>query len=196
MIRAYHIIFCAYGFWLPNDPRGSWSDLVKKWELRRFGEATKVNMRRSQADQPHDHKKRQKAQQALTFPAVHFNGRQARAIARGFARARQETGMMIYACSILPEHVHLVVERGTETAERMVKRFKALATHQLRMEGLHPLAGYTDHRGRTPSPWSQRQWQVFLDSQHAIHRAVEYVENNPLKEGKPAQRWSFVDRPW
>jgi len=23
-IIAYHIVFGAYGFWLPNDPRGSW----------------------------------------------------------------------------------------------------------------------------------------------------------------------------
>ncbi len=33
MIVAYHSIFCAYGFWLPNDPRGSWSDFVGAWEL-------------------------------------------------------------------------------------------------------------------------------------------------------------------
>lgn len=23
-----HVIFGAYGFWLPNDPRGSWSEFV------------------------------------------------------------------------------------------------------------------------------------------------------------------------
>jgi hypothetical protein len=28
MILAFHAIFGAYGFWLPNDPRGSWSDFV------------------------------------------------------------------------------------------------------------------------------------------------------------------------
>jgi hypothetical protein len=28
MILGYHVIFGAYGFWLPNDPRGSWSDFV------------------------------------------------------------------------------------------------------------------------------------------------------------------------
>jgi hypothetical protein len=28
MIRASHVIFGAYGFWLPNDPRGSWSTFV------------------------------------------------------------------------------------------------------------------------------------------------------------------------
>ncbi len=37
MIVGYHIIFGMYGFWLPNDPRGSWSDFVGSWELYRFG---------------------------------------------------------------------------------------------------------------------------------------------------------------
>jgi len=26
MVIAYHAIFSTYGFWLPNDPRGSWSE--------------------------------------------------------------------------------------------------------------------------------------------------------------------------
>ncbi|HUT10853.1 MAG TPA: hypothetical protein VMY42_10175 [Thermoguttaceae bacterium] len=49
MVLAYHVIFGAYGFWLPNDPRGSWSDFVGSWELARFGKATKVSTRRSLA---------------------------------------------------------------------------------------------------------------------------------------------------
>ncbi|HEY5314071.1 MAG TPA: hypothetical protein VIK18_16185 [Pirellulales bacterium] len=52
---AYHIIFCAYGFWLPNDPRGSWSTFVgSKLLYRKFGPATKVTTRESLAHQPHD----------------------------------------------------------------------------------------------------------------------------------------------
>ena len=33
VVLGYHIIFTAYGFWLPNDPRGSWSEFVAAWEL-------------------------------------------------------------------------------------------------------------------------------------------------------------------
>jgi hypothetical protein len=47
MVRWHHLIITAYGFWLPNDPRGSWSDFVGAWELLRFGEATKVDDKRS-----------------------------------------------------------------------------------------------------------------------------------------------------
>jgi len=40
--------------------------------------------------------------------------------------------------------------------------------------------------------WSKRCWKVFLDDEEQIRRAIAYVEENPLKEGKPPQRWSFV----
>jgi hypothetical protein len=47
MVLAYHVIFTAYGFWLPNDPRGSWSEWVGSWELLKFGRATKTDTRRA-----------------------------------------------------------------------------------------------------------------------------------------------------
>ncbi len=49
MIVGYHCIFGMYGFWLPNDPRGSWSDFVGSWNLFRYGSATKTTARTSVA---------------------------------------------------------------------------------------------------------------------------------------------------
>ena len=37
MIYAFHSIFTMYGFWMSNDPRGSGSDYVAKWDLFRYG---------------------------------------------------------------------------------------------------------------------------------------------------------------
>lgn len=81
---AYHIVFGTYGFWLPNDPRGSGSDYVYSERLREFGPATKVHTTRSVAHRPHDNQLRQAAKEALEFPAVRFNGRQALAVSKGF----------------------------------------------------------------------------------------------------------------
>src|SRR5690348_2721389 len=39
-VLVAHVIISAYGFWLPNDPPGSWSDFVAAWELFRYGRAT------------------------------------------------------------------------------------------------------------------------------------------------------------
>ena len=65
MVLAYHSIFCARGFWLPNDPRGSGSDYVRCYELYAFGPATKTTERHSVAHRHHDRQKRLAAKQAL-----------------------------------------------------------------------------------------------------------------------------------
>jgi len=86
-VIAFHLIISAHGFWLPNDPRGSWSDFVGSWELLKFGNATKVNDSRSYAKDPHDVALRRDAKSALKYPPVRFNDAQRNAIAEGFARA-------------------------------------------------------------------------------------------------------------
>jgi hypothetical protein len=43
-----------------------------------------------------------------------------------------------------------------------------------------------------PSVWAQDGWRVFLYTVEEILAAIPYVEENPVKEGKPAQRWRFV----
>src|SRR3982751_5843024 len=106
-VLAFHLIITHYGFWLPNDPRGSWSEFVRAWELQRFGPATKTVERRSLARDPHDWRKRRAAKEALARRPVEFTGVQARAVARGFAQYVRRAELVVWACSILPAHVHL-----------------------------------------------------------------------------------------
>lgn len=114
------------------------------------------------------------------------------AIGRGFNTAVNEVHYHILACSILPEHVHLVIERCQRDIEVIVAHLKAKATMQLRLEAIHPLAGHVDRKGNIPPPWAAKGWNVYLDSAVDIARAVEYVENNSLKEGKRRQQWKCV----
>lgn len=191
MIVGYHIIFSTYGFWLPNDPRGSWSDFVGSWELFRFGPATRTTERRSVAHREHDRAKRLEAKQALKYPAVKFNGLQARAVARGFASYVRKTGLPVWACAIMPDHVHLVVGKPRMKVEQLVIQLKGDATQELQREGIHPLAAYGVEGARAPRCWVRGQWKVYLDPDD-VERAIRYVQNNPLKEGKKKQGWSFV----
>jgi REP-associated tyrosine transposase len=192
MVLGFHVIFSTYGFWLPNDPRGSWSDWVRRWDLVRFGKATKAQTRESVAAAHHDHVLRRSAKQSLSYPEVRFTGLQARSVGKGFHRASLEGGYPILACSILPQHVHMVLGPHDRRMERIVGHLKAKATQQLNQDSLHPLEGYKQADGTTPSPWARNSWKVFIFSEDHLRRAISYVEKNPLKEGKPAQRWSFV----
>jgi REP element-mobilizing transposase RayT len=194
MIVGYHLIFSTYGFWLPNDPRGSWSDFVGSWELFRYGPATKTTEARSLAYREHDRTLRIKAKSALKYPPVNFTGIQARAVARGFAEYIQKANFPVWACAILPDHVHLVVGRPHISVEQLVIQLKGASTKQLEREGLHPMAPWKDSDGCVPKCWVRGQWKVYLDPPD-VPRAIRYVQDNPLKEGKKKQDWTFVVSP-
>jgi len=40
--------------------------------------------------------------------------------------------------------------------------------------------------------WSNRPYKVYLRSDQSIRRTIQYVEQNPVKEGLAAQKWGFV----
>ena len=189
MVRGFHIIFSAYGFWLPNDPRGSWSDFVGAWDLfLAAGQATKTDERRSVAGKQHDREARMAAKAALSRPPVKFNGTQARAVGRGFADYIAKSGLPVWACSIMPEHVHLVTGPFRLSAENVVIQLKGAATKQLLSEMIHPFNG-------DEKCWTRGEWKVFLFNDEDILRAIRYVEQNPVKDGKRAQTWPFVTSP-
>lgn len=192
-VLAYHLILSAYGFWLPNDPRGSWSDLVRRFEIyQAAGPATKTTTRRSVASRDHDHAARLHAKAALKYPPVRFTGEQALAIAAGFADYAHANHRIIHAAALMPDHVHLVVARSDASIKVMADQFKARATTFLNRAGLHPLADHVEPGQRRPAPWARNHWSVFLDSPADVRRAVRYVEENPIKAGLRPQRWSLV----
>ena len=192
MVLGYHVIFGAYGFWLPNDPRGSWSEFVGSYGLRRYGPATKTAETCSLAHRQHDRSRRLAAKQALKLPPVEFTGIQARAIARGFAGYVATSGLTVWACAILPDHVHLVTAPCRLSIEAVIIQMKGEATGHLHAEKIHPFGHLNDSKGRSPKCFARGEWSVFLESPEAIRRSIAYVEGNPLKEGKKAQHWSFV----
>jgi REP element-mobilizing transposase RayT len=192
MVIASHVIIGMYGFWLPNDERGSWSDFVGSWELLRFGKATTVNVRHSLAKRPFDPLKRATALAALKYPPVVLTGVQARAIARGFADYAGKAKLSILVCAILPQHVHLVLTRHRLHVEQLINQLKGAATRQLIEEHLHPLERHQGTMSRPPKAFARGQWKVFLDTASDVERSIGYVDGNPQREHLPLQRWWFV----
>jgi REP element-mobilizing transposase RayT len=118
----------------------------------------------------------------LKDPEVYLTGIQARAVARGFAHYAQHSGIVIWGCSILPQHVHMVIARHAFNVEHIVNQLKGHATRRLMTENLHPES----------KCWSRGLWKVFLNTPEDLNRAIHYVENNPLRENLPRQRWNMV----
>lgn len=192
-VLAYHLILTNYGFWLPNDPRGSWSDFVRAFELYSVaGPATKTQTRQSVAAKPHDHAARRAAKSALARSPVVWIGPQAHAVAQGFADYATQNHRPVHALAVMPDHAHLVVGRNSLPIEKIADQFKSRATKFLNAANLHPFADRPLKNGKPPTPWARHQWSVYLDTPAAIQRAIEYVNQNPIKAGHKPQHYKWI----
>jgi REP element-mobilizing transposase RayT len=180
MILAFHSIISAYGFWRPNEQRGSWSDFVRSWELFYHGPATKVDTHRSVAARPYDRPLKQQMRSSLAHPAVRFTDDMIAIIADAFSK----TPYRFHALAIMRNHAHAVIEHTDRDIRRVVGHIKSGATRALRAKGFF-----------TERPvWADHGWNVYLDSDEDVMRALPYVEGNPTRDGMPAQRYDFVIR--
>ena len=180
-----HLVWGCYGFWLPNDPRGSWSRYVGGRRLYDAGGgATTVSTRRSLAKDHHDRRLRTLTKAQLADPPVRLSGTQAREAALGVAAAAGELGLAVWAMCVMPDHVHLVCPESGHDAKLLIGRLKSFATRRVNAAGpeLRP--------GRTP--WVRGGWFVSLATKADVRRAIAYVNANPPRDGLPPQRWSFV----
>ena len=194
MVLGYHATFGAYGFWLPNDPRGSGSCYVGHEELYRLiGPATLVAERsRSRASVGHDRAARAAAKALLPRPPVVFNEAERRVVGEGFGRSFTKGKVIVWACAVMADHVHVVFARHRVHSEQIVTFMKGTATTALIEAGLHPFLNDRDKDGSVPKCWAEGQWIVYLDTIADIERSIRYVEGNPEKSGLPRQTWSFV----
>jgi REP element-mobilizing transposase RayT len=183
-VIAHHIIYSAYGFWLPNDPRGSWSTYVGSNRLYKgFGPATKVTTRDSVAHHPHDSRRCLAANDELKFPPVRFTGRQALEVALAIRDLAAEHGVVIWACAVMPNHVHLLAARHALTPAKIVASCRARASRRLHGAGLWP--------AERPI-WGKGKWAVELDAPYDVRTQIVYINRNPLAADLPPQHWSFV----
>jgi REP element-mobilizing transposase RayT len=153
-----HLIFSTYGFWPPNDPRGSGSTRVMAQHIYAAGgEATKVHTTHSLASKPHDLRVRRAITGALKYPPVRLSGQQAQVVGRGIAVICKKIDLTIHACAILPDHVHFVVARHRLDGDELIECLKRAGTRAMNEAGLHPLAAYSRASGKHPLPVGRRR---------------------------------------
>ncbi len=182
MIIAHHLIWTAYGWWLPNDPRGSMSRRIRQDVFMHLGELH------------HGRKKVQpagwvirefydRARSALKHPLLTMSAADRDVIAASFADVIAARKYTCYACAIMPDHVHVLIRKHRDRAEEMIADLQAASRAALREHELRP----PDH-----PVWGGPGWKVFQDHPDDIRRTIPYIEGNPIKIGLPAQSWAFV----
>jgi REP element-mobilizing transposase RayT len=185
LVIAYHLIWTMYGWWLPNDPRGSGSKTIRQDHLKDLGD---IHFGRKQV-QPAGRVVRQfqaDAQLVLKCPLITLDERLRAAVATIFGKTIEREKYTCYACAIMPDHVHLLVRKHKDRAEDMIDIFKEDARSQLFYQG--------HVQGEHPIWASGSGWKVFLDHPDEVRRTIAYIEKNPTEIGLPLQTWPFVTR--
>ena len=148
-VIGFHVIGCTYGFWLPNDERGSGSDFVRSDALTKFGPANPVNHTRSVARKPHDREIRQLALNALRYPPVVLTNAQIDSACRGVAtEVERFRAAPMYVFAQLRNHFHFVCGPCRYDIRRFEARIKGAATKQLLADNLHPMQKFADTDAR------------------------------------------------
>jgi hypothetical protein len=182
MVIGYHLIWTLYGWWLPNDPRGSMSkevavELIADLGDHHYGRKTTQPLP-SVLREFYD-----RAQAVLKHELLHLTDGGDRHRRRGLRHRDPRTGYTCYSCAIMPDHVHLLIRRHREKAEQMIARLQAASRLALiaaeRRPSEHPV-------------WGGPGWKVFLNTRTDVERTDLHVRDNPRKAHRPAQEWAFV----
>jgi REP element-mobilizing transposase RayT len=182
MVIAHHLIMTAYGWWLPNDPRGSSSHDIRVEPVEELGE---LHYGR-RARQPLSRELRefyQKAEQVLRHPLLTFEDADLAEIAAAFAETIRNRRYTCYAAALMPDHVHLLVRVHRDRAEEMLSAFQESARTGLRESA---------RRFPTHPVWGGPGWKVFISDRRRLETVIHYIEQNPINARRPPQTWDFV----
>lgn len=182
IVIAHHLVWTAYGTWLPNDPRGSGSHAVAAEPLAELG-PLHYGRRRIQPPPREVREFYDRAEPLLQFPVIRFDQRQIDLVAAALGDAIANDRYTCYAAAVMPDHVHLVIRKHRDHAEQMIETLQNSTRLRLSTSGIVP----TDH-----PVWTHGGWKRFLNSPDDVRSVIRYIENNPTKSGLPPQRWSFV----
>ena len=184
LVIAYHLMWTAYGCWLPNDPRGSTSRIVASNVIAELGQLH-YGRRKVQPSARSIREFRRLARQVLRFPLREISPQEFGIVADGFAEAVAEHRYTCYSCAIMPDHVHVLIRKHKHKAEEMIENLQGASRLRLSTSGTRS----ADH-----PVWTQGGWKVFLDHPDAIRRTIRYIENNPPKWKLLPQHWPFVSQ--
>lgn len=182
MVAGYHLVWTAYGWWLANDPRGSNSVEIRVQRLESLG-ARHVGRKKVQPGGKIISEFYEAAKDLLAHPLLTFDSDGIALVAESIAAVIKENDYVCHACAVMPDHVHLLLRRHRDHAESMIERFQRASRQALIDAGL---------RSVTHPVWGGKGWKVFLNTSEDFFRTIEYIRENPLKIGLPAEEWDFV----
>ena len=180
-VIASHLILTGYGHWLSNDPRGSGSIETRNPALEPLGP---IHFGRKAVQPPREDVRAFYCDAAprLEHPTLWFDDRTRALIADALAGVVAQHAYTVYAAAICSNHAHLLVRRHRDDW-RMIWNHLADASRSRLQEALDlpvlPGAG----PGAEHPVWAARPYAVFKRTPDTVRDCVQYVRDNPEKEG-------------
>jgi hypothetical protein len=123
MVLGYHLVWTAYGWWLPNDPRGSMSQAIQSDVIAELGELH-YGRKKVQPASRDIRRFYERAAEVLKYPLLRFSGAEMTAISEAFAEVITRERYTCYACAIMPDHIHAVIRKHRDLAEEMIEKLQ------------------------------------------------------------------------
>ena len=184
IVIAHHLIWTAYGWWLPNDPRGSGSKVIRNDIIGELGEIH-FGGKKTQPASRDLRRFYEQASMILRHPLLTFDADARAEIGEAFASVIKNERYTCYACAVMPDHVHILIRKHKHFAEEMIENLKEASRRRLLAVKLRT----NNH----PTWTAGGGWKVFLDHPDEVKRTIDYVNRNPAEIGLPCQRWAFLD---
>jgi hypothetical protein len=105
MIAGYHLIWTAYGTWLPNDPRGSTSTSVRNEAIAGLGDLH-YGRKRIQPAGKIIHEFYDAASAVLKHELRTISEAESILIGESFGSVIRQRNYTCYACAVMPDHIH------------------------------------------------------------------------------------------
>ncbi|OQA02724.1 MAG: hypothetical protein BWY69_00898 [Planctomycetes bacterium ADurb.Bin401] len=112
---GYMLTWRTYGTWLQGDERGYIKDGQLLNQNQKLEQANKENLKKE---------------------PIEFNAMQIEAVKKSIIQEAKRLNQKIYALSVLPNHIHLLVEKIDESIESTAAFYKTTARISLYKNGL------------------------------------------------------------
>lgn len=184
MTLSWHLVWTVYGWWFPNDPRGSWSAEVWSPSLQCLGSVEERGRRLAQPSRQQLRNWFSTAQKHLKYRPIVLDRDARNIVVHSIMTHARLHHYIIQALAVMPDHVHIVLERHAHPHQKVVQSLKSVSSRALRKYlGLAALpatrdgiraAGSTANQRAYPV-WSRGYWVRFLAAESNVAAAISYV---------------------
>jgi len=101
-------------------------------------------------------------------------------VARAIGEKVRDKNYKVLACSILPDHIHIVIADMGEEISKIVNEIKGYSAYVVN----RTLKGAVQGGGRQMHLWAKKYNDSILDTEEHLFNAIEYVNNNYAKHSE------------